>query len=154
MGFPAHQRCRRGDRWRSFEPARRRSTLSVPFRSRRRWRNTSRAPASSPGNPCRLQDRAFRWSPTFRRDPAIWDGSWREWDCAWRQVARIDRKIPSSWKLADLVITAGLGGILFPSLRHAGGTNLVIFPANFVKGDHVAVHEPDHRLPHDQSSWP
>lgn len=41
-----------------------------------------------------------------------------------------------------------------PSLRHAGGTNLVIFPANFVDGDHVAVHDPDDRLPHDQSSWP
>ncbi|WP_352672343.1 RES domain-containing protein [Mesorhizobium australicum] len=48
---------------------------------------------------------------------------------------------------------AGLRGILFPSLRHAGGTNLVIFPANLVDGDHVAVHDPDHRLPHDQSSW-
>nr|WP_245465103.1 MULTISPECIES: RES family NAD+ phosphorylase [unclassified Mesorhizobium] len=48
------------------------------------------------------------------------------------------------------MITAGLRGILFPSLRHAGGTNLVIFPANLVDGDHVAV--PDDRLPHDQSS--
>ncbi|WP_348625788.1 RES domain-containing protein [Mesorhizobium sp. LNHC209A00] len=59
----------------------------------------------------------------------------------------------SSWKLACLVMTAGLRGILFPSLRHAGGTNLLIFPANLVEGDHVAVHDPDHRLPHDQSSW-
>ncbi|WP_245275656.1 hypothetical protein [Mesorhizobium sp. LNHC229A00] len=45
-------------------------------------------------------------------------------------------------------------GILFPSLRHAGGTNLVVFPANLVEGDKVTVHDPDHRLPHDQSSWP
>lgn len=60
---------------------------------------------------------------------------------------------PPSWKLADLVITARLRVILFPSLRHAGGTNLVIFPANFVEGDHIAVHDPEHRLPHDQSSW-
>ncbi|WP_245499161.1 hypothetical protein [Mesorhizobium sp. M1A.F.Ca.ET.072.01.1.1] len=44
------------------------------------------------------------------------------------------------------------GPALFPSLRHAGGTNLVIFPANLVDGDHVAAHDPDHRLPHDQSS--
>ncbi|RRH89352.1 RES domain-containing protein [Mesorhizobium tamadayense] len=88
-----------------------------------------------------------------RFDPSVWDSAWREWDCAWRQIARIDRKIPSSWKLADLVITAGLRGILFPSLHHAGGTNLVIFPANLVDGDHVAVHDPDHRLPQDQSSW-
>ncbi|TIX37600.1 MAG: RES domain-containing protein, partial [Mesorhizobium sp.] len=87
-------------------------------------------------------------------DPNAWDSAWKEWDCAWRQITRIDRKIPSSWKLADLVITTGLRGILFPSLRHAGGTNLVIFPANLVEGDHVAVHDPDRRLPHDQSPWP
>ena len=87
-------------------------------------------------------------------DPNVWDGSWQQWDCPWRQIARIDKRIPPSWKLADEVITAGLRGILFPSLRHAGGTNLVIFPANLVEGDKVAVHDPDHRLPQDQSSWP
>ena len=87
-------------------------------------------------------------------DPNVWDGSWQQWDCAWRQIARIEKRIPPSWKLADEVITAGLRGILFPSLRHAGGTNLVIFPANLVEGDKVAVHDPDHRLPQDQSSWP
>ncbi|WP_376705374.1 RES domain-containing protein [Mesorhizobium sp. ISC25] len=34
-------------------------------------------------------------------DPHIWSSDWKEWDCAWRQIARIDRKIPSSWKLAS-----------------------------------------------------
>ncbi|MDN5925493.1 MAG: RES domain-containing protein [Hyphomicrobiales bacterium] len=87
-------------------------------------------------------------------DPDRWVSDWKDWGCAWRQIARIDRKIPPSWKLADLVITAGLRGILFPSLRHAGGTNLVIFPANLLDGDTVEVHDPDNRLPHDQSSWP
>ncbi|WP_348627899.1 MULTISPECIES: RES family NAD+ phosphorylase [unclassified Mesorhizobium] len=106
------------------------------------------------GHPCRLQDHAFRGRRSQGFDPNAWDSAWKEWDCAWRQITRIDRKIPSSWKLADLVITIGLRGILFPSLRHAGGTNLVIFPANLVEGDHVAVHDPDRRLPHDQSSWP
>lgn len=87
-------------------------------------------------------------------DPDIWDHAWKEWDCAWRQIARIDKRIPPPWKLADLVITAGVRGILFPSLRHAGGTNLVVFPANLVDGDKVAVHDPDRRLPQNQSSWP
>ncbi len=86
-------------------------------------------------------------------DPDVWDGAWREWDCAWRRIARIDRKMPASWKLADQVITAGLRGILFPSLRHAGGTNLVVFTANLVERDTIKVHDPDHRLPRDQSSW-
>ncbi len=87
-------------------------------------------------------------------DPDNWDHTWKEWDCAWRRIARIDKKIPSSWKLADLVITAGLRGILFPSLRHAGGTDLVVFPANLVDGDKIAVHDSEHRLPQNQSSWP
>jgi len=86
-------------------------------------------------------------------DPIDWSDGWKEWNCAWRQIARMDGKIPPSWKLADLVITAGLRGLLFPSLRHAGGTNLVIFPANLVEPGRVEVHDPDHRLPHDQSSW-
>lgn len=51
-------------------------------------------------------------------------------------------------------MTAGIRGILFPSLRHAGGTNLVIFPANLINGDQLEVHDPDHRLPQDQSSGP
>lgn len=61
-------------------------------------------------------------------DPDIWDDTWQQWDCAWRQITRIEKRVPPSWKLADVVITAGLRGILSPSLRHAGGTNLVIFP--------------------------
>lgn len=87
-------------------------------------------------------------------DPDIWDDTWQERSCARRQIARIETKVPPSWKLADLVMTAGIRGILFPSLRHAGGTNLVIFPANLIDGDQVEVHDPDHRLPQDQSSGP
>jgi RES domain-containing protein len=29
-------------------------------------------------------------------DADAWDGAWKEWDCAWRQIARVDRKIPPS----------------------------------------------------------
>lgn len=86
-------------------------------------------------------------------DPAHWDTAWADWDCAWRQIARVDGNVPPSWTLADTVIAAGLRGIVFPSLRHAGGTNLVVFSANLASGDSVAVHDPDHRLPRDQSSW-
>lgn len=87
-------------------------------------------------------------------DPDLWDGAWARWDCAWREIARIDRKVPPSWVLADKVIEAGMRGILFPSLRHAGGTNLVVFPANLLDSDKVEVHDPDSRLPRSQASWP
>lgn len=60
----------------------------------------------------------------LRRDstPDTWDRAWREWGCARRQIARIDKEVPPSWKLADMVIAVGLRGIVFPSLRYAGGT--------------------------------
>lgn len=87
-------------------------------------------------------------------DPGVWSAEWVGWDCAWRRIARIDRKLPPSWLLADTIITAGCRGLLFPSLRHPGGTNLVIYPANLSTADAVDVHDPEHRLPRDQSSWP
>jgi RES domain-containing protein len=86
-------------------------------------------------------------------DPLIWGPEWAEWDCAWRLIARIDKRTPPSWKLSDTLITAGCRGLLFPSLQHAGGTNLVIFSANLTADDKVEVHDPDGRLPRDQSSW-
>lgn len=86
-------------------------------------------------------------------DPDYWEPGWALWDCSWRSIARIDRKTPPSWELADVVLSSGLSGILFPSLRHPGGTNLVVFPANRSANDSVAVHDPDGLLPRDQSSW-
>ncbi|WP_245261954.1 RES family NAD+ phosphorylase [Ancylobacter sp. FA202] len=56
-------------------------------------------------------------------------------------------------RLADQAITAGSRALLFPSLRHPGGTNRVIFPATMLADDKVEVHDPDHRLPRDPSSW-
>ena len=82
-------------------------------------------------------------------DPAIWTGDWAEWDCPWRRIARIDNKVPLSWTMADTVISQGYKGILFPSVRHPGGTNLVIFNANLMPADQVSVHDPDGRLPKD-----
>ncbi len=87
-------------------------------------------------------------------DPLYWSPEWADWDCSWRKIARIDRVTPPTWKLADQVISAGHKGILFPSLRHPGGTNLVVFNSNLGGADRLAVHDPDGRLPRDQSSWP
>lgn len=86
-------------------------------------------------------------------DPGCWTPDWAEWDCSWKRIARIDRKVPPSWKLADAAITAGHRGILFPSTRNAGGVNLVLYPANLTATDAVRVYDPDGRLPVDQSSW-
>ena len=86
-------------------------------------------------------------------DPTIWPSDWAGWNCAWKAIARLDRKVPPSWRLADMVIAAGHGGLLFPSTRHDGGVNLVVYPQNLGAADAIRVHDPDRRLPHDQLSW-
>jgi RES domain-containing protein len=87
-------------------------------------------------------------------DPAAWPAAWAAWDCPWRRIARVDKKVPPSWKLGDELIVAGRRGLLFPSLAAPGGVNLVVFSANLTAGDSVRVHDPDGRLPRDPSSWP
>jgi RES domain-containing protein len=86
-------------------------------------------------------------------NPAVWAPKWMDWDCAWKKIARIDKKIPQSWGLADEVISAGYRGLLFPSTRNPGGINLVLYPQNLTTDDAIHVHDPDGRLPADQSSW-
>jgi RES domain-containing protein len=141
MGFPANQRCRRRDRWWPFNrPGIEALYLSqAPQTALEEYKQGASIspPATLAAYKITLAEVA-NLSRGF--DPEGWDGAWKEWDCAWRQFACIDRKAPPSWKLAD-------------QLRHAGGTNLVIFAANLVEGDVVEVHDPDRRLPRDQSSW-
>jgi RES domain-containing protein len=86
-------------------------------------------------------------------DPDYWSPDWADWDCPWRRIARIDGGTPPSWELGDILMARGRTGLLFPSLRHAGGVNLVVFTANLAAEDKVAVHDPDGRLPRDQASW-
>jgi RES domain-containing protein len=87
-------------------------------------------------------------------DPADWAVVWTDWDCDWRWIARVEKRIPPSWLLGDAVIRAGCAGLLFPSTQHAGGTNLVVFGSNLTGADSLAVHDPDGRLPTDARSWP
>lgn len=87
-------------------------------------------------------------------DAATWAAPWAKWDADWRYIVRIERKVPATWVLGDALIRDGRRGLLFPSLRRAGGTNLVLFQANFGSGDAVSVHDPEGRLPADPSSWP
>lgn len=87
-------------------------------------------------------------------DPALWPAVWAVWDADWKYIARIERKTPPTWRLADGLVRDGRRGLLYPSTRRAGGTNLVLFSANLTATDRVEVHDPDQRLPRDQSSWP
>ncbi|WP_233151250.1 RES family NAD+ phosphorylase [Sphingomonas mollis] len=86
-------------------------------------------------------------------DAAHWGASWADWNCDWRWIARIDHKVPPSWRLGDEAIRSGARGLLFPSTHQAAGTNLVVFSANLTADDLFGVHDPDHMLPRDQRSW-
>ncbi|MGH9380403.1 MAG: RES family NAD+ phosphorylase [Thermoanaerobaculia bacterium] len=82
-----------------------------------------------------------------------WDDLWHDWATDWRHYAFDLHIEPPSWVLGDIVRDARHPGIVFPSLVHPSGTNLVLFPDLLSAGDHVEVYDLDHRLPKDQSSW-
>jgi RES domain-containing protein len=89
---------------------------------------------------------------TGRPDLSGWAPFWSDWDCAWKAILRLQKRIPPSWLCGDEAIRAGCDGILFPSTRRAGGTNLVVFPANAEDGT-VRVHDLQAALPRNRSSW-
>lgn len=87
-------------------------------------------------------------------DPAGWSSDWTAWNSDWKYIARIEREVPPTWRLADALIRDGRRGLLYPSARRAAGTNLVLFSANLTIDDRVEAHDPEGRLPSNQSSWP
>lgn len=85
-------------------------------------------------------------------DPAHWPALWGDLMCDWRRLAFYEGIDPPSWDIADQVRAAGHRGVLFPAVRGTG-TNLVLYPELLSAGDHLAVHDPDGRLPRDRASW-
>lgn len=83
-----------------------------------------------------------------------WDLLWAEYGCNWRQMALDSRIEPPSWVLGDLALDAGAAGILFPSIVHSGGTNLVLFNSSALPADTLSVYDPQRQLPRDPKSWP
>jgi RES domain-containing protein len=86
-------------------------------------------------------------------DPETWPPLWAQWACDWKAIARIDDKVPPTWTIADRLIEEGRRGLLFPSTRQAGGINLVVFVTNLAEADSIEPHDPEARLPRNQSSW-
>ncbi len=81
-------------------------------------------------------------------DPDLWHPLWEDWNCNWRNLQLLHGITPPSWEVGDLVIAADIPAILFPSTRHVGGTNLVIF-TDLLDGNSqriVTVHDPLGRL--------
>jgi RES domain-containing protein len=75
--------------------------------------------------------------------------------CAWAHDLTL-RKKPASWGAAEMLIKRGAAGILVPSFAvgaRAGLDNLVLWTWGGDPPHRVRVHDPDGRLPKDQSSW-
>ena len=86
-----------------------------------------------------------------RGDP--WDDLWHDWREDWRQLKFEQHIEPPGWVLGDMVLEAGFSGIVFPSLTHEGGTNIVAYVGRLADGNGIEVNDPDGRLPKDRSSW-
>lgn len=86
-------------------------------------------------------------------DAARWPVEWAKAGCDWKFIARVERRDPPCWLLGDGLIRDGLKGLMFPSYRRSGGTNLVLFSANLEPVDRVVAHDPEGKLPRDQRSW-
>lgn len=83
----------------------------------------------------------------------VWDELWSDWDCEWRKHVLYEHIEPPSWLLGDLAVERRAKGILFPSTRHAGGSNLVVYSAQLEEGDELSAYDPHGDLPLDQESW-
>lgn len=83
----------------------------------------------------------------------VWDELWSDWNCEWRKQALFEEIEPPSWLLGDLSIERQAKGILFPSTRHTGGSNIVVYPLQLEEGDELFAYDPRGDLPLDQESW-
>jgi RES domain-containing protein len=82
-----------------------------------------------------------------------WHPIWRDWTMNWRQSLIDDHVDPPTWDAADMAIEAGHVGIIFPSMVHRGGTNVVLFLHALSGAGTIEVNDPNHVLPHDDASW-
>lgn len=75
--------------------------------------------------------------------------------CAWATDIASGRK-PPSWRVADMLIGRDAAGILVPSFARGARpdmANLVLWRWGTSLPHLVRVHDPNDRLPRDESSW-
>ena len=69
------------------------------------------------------------------------------------QARLYERIVPPSWLLGDPAVGQLAKGILFPSTRHAGGSNWVVYPAQLEEGDELSACDPRGEPPLNRKSW-
>lgn len=72
----------------------------------------------------------------------------------WKQRLLMEQGRPFGWDIAERLIAAGVTGVLVPSVRLAGGVNLVLWHWNDRSDRTVIPLDPQRDLPRDQRPWP
>jgi RES domain-containing protein len=67
----------------------------------------------------------------------------------WKSILLVERRRPPGWAIADQLIASGMAGILVPSTRLPGGTNLVLWRWNDGPDRAVKALDPQRDLPAD-----
>ena len=76
-----------------------------------------------------------------------WSSEWSVWNMNWRKAWHIDKRRPGTWIIAQELISDGVKGLLFPSIKAKHHTNLVIFLTNLEASDSITVIDPQGDLP-------
>jgi RES domain-containing protein len=71
----------------------------------------------------------------------------------WKTISLLDHGVPPGWRIAGRLIGLGANGVLVPSVRPGGGTNLVLWRWNDSPERIVVALDPQTDLPADGSSW-
>jgi RES domain-containing protein len=67
--------------------------------------------------------------------------------CAWKSMVLVHKQRPVTWDIFDRLMAEGAVGVLVPSARATGGTNLVLWHWNGSAQCTVRVLDPLHDLP-------
>jgi len=95
-------------------------------------------------------DRVIDFTSGYQED---WPPIWKDFFCDWRKIRFNEGVEPPSWLIGDLVLEADCAGIIFGSVAHAGGKNLVLYTDQLPAHGSITVNDPRGELPSDQSSW-
>jgi RES domain-containing protein len=71
----------------------------------------------------------------------------------WKTILLVERRMPPGWLIAERLTGLGANGVLVPSVRPTGGTNLVLWRWNDRPGRGVVALDPQTDLPRDRASW-
>jgi RES domain-containing protein len=70
--------------------------------------------------------------------------------CTWKSTLLVCNQRPVTWEIFDRLIADGIAGVLVPSARAAGGTNLALWHWNDSPHRTVRVLDPLRDLPNHQ----